>query len=411
MIAQALLRIRVGLGEAVFYGPGPLAGTLTPILLAVGGIAAVPGGSCRSSQSGLFETISWSLTTPSSGTWDNGADGYVQITELKPSLTKKFSAGSVKKGETLTLTFTLTNPADAAAQTGLAEQFGAIAVGGKANAAGYSGVAVGTYAQALGSRSLAFGRQAVSAAYSSVALGYVSYAQSEGAVAIGNSAWAANNRSIAIGGAVERDANGQLVTNWSAAEQTKAGGSQSIAMGVRARTKSLVVDDPDTVANEADPGGASDAIAIGTDAQANGDRSLAIGRQNQAGNEQSIGIGAGNTATGKLSIGIGSSNVASGEQSLSLGAGNNALGRGSISIGTETTAGGLRSIAFGVRASTKEANPDVPDDVAAIDAIAIGTNTKANGDRSVSIGTGSQASSGAVSIGDATARRIADRYV
>lgn len=98
-------------------------------------------------------------------------------------------------------------------------------------------------------------------------------------------------------------------------------------MGVRARTKSLVVDDPDTVANEADPGGASDAIAIGTDAQANGDRSLAIGRQNQAGNEQSIGIGAGNTATGKLSIGIGSSNVASGEQSLSLGAGNNAWGR------------------------------------------------------------------------------------
>ncbi|RVO18599.1 adhesin [Sinorhizobium meliloti] len=249
---------------------------------------------------------------------------------------------------------------------------------------------------------MALGRQSVSAGSGSLAFGNGSYANSNGSVAIGQSAYAANVRAIAIGG--------DDAFAWREAEQTKAGGSQSIAMGVRARTKSLVVDDPDTVANEADPGGASDAIAIGTDAQANGDRSLAIGRQNQAGNEQSIGIGAGNTATGKLSIGIGSSNVASGEQSLSLGAGNNALGQGSISIGTETTAGGLRSIAFGVRASTKEANLDIPDDVAAIDAIAIGTNTKANGDRSVSIGTGSQAGSGAVSIGDA-AKAVGDKSV
>lgn len=278
----------------------------------------------------------------------------------------------------------------------------AIAIGGLATSSGVSGIAIGSVAQSLGSNSVALGRQSVSAGSGSLAFGNGSYANSNGSVAIGQSAYAANVRAIAIGG--------DDAFAWREAEQTKAGGSQSIAMGVRARTKSLVVDDPDTVANEADPGGASDAIAIGTDAQANGDRSLAIGRQNQAGNEQSIGIGAGNTATGKLSIGIGSSNVASGEQSLSLGAGNNALGQGSISIGTETTAGGLRSIAFGVRASTKEANLDIPDDVAAIDAIAIGTNTKANGDRSVSIGTGSQASSGAVSIGDA-AKAVGDKSV
>ncbi|MGH0294692.1 prealbumin-like fold domain-containing protein [Sinorhizobium meliloti] len=99
---------------------GGSAGSGYPYNASNNGTASTGGGSCRSSQGGLFETISWSLTTPSSGTWDNGADGYVQITELKPSLTKKFSASSVKKGETFTLTFTLANPADAAAQTGLA---------------------------------------------------------------------------------------------------------------------------------------------------------------------------------------------------------------------------------------------------------------------------------------------------
>ncbi|WP_324762819.1 hypothetical protein SO078_02070 [Sinorhizobium meliloti] len=77
------------------------------------------GGSCRLNQAGLFETISWSLTSVSSGTWKDGADGYVEIVELKPSLSKSFAASSVKRGENVALTFTITNPTGAAAQNGL----------------------------------------------------------------------------------------------------------------------------------------------------------------------------------------------------------------------------------------------------------------------------------------------------
>ncbi|RVH00094.1 DUF11 domain-containing protein, partial [Sinorhizobium meliloti] len=100
---------------------GGKAGSGYPYNATSSGTASEGGGSCYSNKSGLFvRTPSSSLTAVNSNENNKGADGYVQITELKPSLTKKFSAGSVKKGETFTLTFTLTNPADAAAQTGLA---------------------------------------------------------------------------------------------------------------------------------------------------------------------------------------------------------------------------------------------------------------------------------------------------
>ena len=55
------------------------------------------------------------------GVVTNGPAGYVIIDAvLSPSLTKAFSAASIEKGSTVTLTFSLSNPSGATAQTGLA---------------------------------------------------------------------------------------------------------------------------------------------------------------------------------------------------------------------------------------------------------------------------------------------------
>lgn len=84
------------------------------------GTPSTGGSSCRSNQSSLFATgPSTSSTAANSSNGRKGADGYVEILELKPSLSKNFAASSVKRGENVALTFTITNPTGAAAQNGL----------------------------------------------------------------------------------------------------------------------------------------------------------------------------------------------------------------------------------------------------------------------------------------------------
>ncbi|PST27163.1 DUF11 domain-containing protein [Mesorhizobium plurifarium] len=86
-----------------------------------GGSASGGGSSCRTSDGSVFAAgPTLSLGTRALNSGNEGPLGFVEITALKPSLTKAFSTASVKKGETFSLTFTLSNPSGAAAQSGLA---------------------------------------------------------------------------------------------------------------------------------------------------------------------------------------------------------------------------------------------------------------------------------------------------
>lgn len=91
-----------------------------------GGAAATAGTSCwRSGTTAFVATPTVTSGTQASGSTQgvvgNGPNGYVTIDAvLSVSLTKAFGASSVEKGASTSLTFTLSNPSGAAAQTGLA---------------------------------------------------------------------------------------------------------------------------------------------------------------------------------------------------------------------------------------------------------------------------------------------------
>ncbi|UXU85357.1 YadA family autotransporter adhesin [Burkholderia sp. S-53] len=114
---------------------------------------------------------------------------------------------------------------------------GAIAIGVGSQALANSATAIGTVAVAQGNTSLAVGRQSAAIGDFSMALGNVADAHGTSSIALGHSALASGDRSIAIGGANPTSSDG--VSNgaaYDAATQTRAGGTQSVAIGAGAQT-------------------------------------------------------------------------------------------------------------------------------------------------------------------------------
>ncbi|TDA48662.1 YadA-like family protein [Burkholderia pyrrocinia] len=114
---------------------------------------------------------------------------------------------------------------------------GAIAIGVGSQALANSAMAIGTVAVAQGNTSLAVGRQSAAVGDFSMALGNVADAHGTSSIALGHSALASGDRSIAIGGANPTSSDG--VSNgaaYDAATQTRAVGTQSVAIGAGAQT-------------------------------------------------------------------------------------------------------------------------------------------------------------------------------
>ncbi|HDR9014097.1 TPA: YadA-like family protein [Burkholderia vietnamiensis] len=114
---------------------------------------------------------------------------------------------------------------------------GGIAIGVGAQALANSATAIGTVALAQGNTALAMGRQSAAIGDYSMALGNVGDAHGTSSIALGHSALASGDRSIAIGGANPTTSDG--VSNgasYDAATQTRAGGTQSVAIGAGAQT-------------------------------------------------------------------------------------------------------------------------------------------------------------------------------
>nr|WP_244980418.1 YadA-like family protein [Burkholderia paludis] len=114
---------------------------------------------------------------------------------------------------------------------------GAIAIGIGSQALANSATAIGTVALAQGNTSLAVGRQSAAVGDFSMALGNVADAHGTSSIALGHSALASGDRSVAIGGANPTTSDGvSSGAAYDAASQTRAAGSQSVAIGAGAQT-------------------------------------------------------------------------------------------------------------------------------------------------------------------------------
>lgn len=88
-------------------------------------------------------------------------------------------------------------------------------------------------------------------------------------------------------------------------------------------------------------------IAIGTEAQGQGDFAVAIGFETRANESTSMALGKSCVASGALSVAIGSSNNATQPLACALGVSSTASAPNSFALGTGASAGGINSISIG----------------------------------------------------------------
>ena len=159
-------------------------------------------------------------------------------------------------------------------------------------------------------------------------------------------AWAAMNTKPATGGAVFAIGDGS----------TSANGTGALAIGNNAQAKT------------------NGALAIGPNSThttiANGNNAIAIGVNLQATGQKAIGIGTDTTANGSGAIAIGNNDA-------NRMANQGVNGNGAIGVGSNLTANGNNAIAVGTEAQAT-----------AISAVAVGANTQATGAEAVAIGKG-----------------------
>ena len=159
-------------------------------------------------------------------------------------------------------------------------------------------------------------------------------------------AWAAMNAKPATGGAVFAIGDGS----------TSANGTGALAIGNNAQAKT------------------NGALAIGPNSThttiANGNNAIAIGVNLQATGQKAIGIGTDTTANGSGAIAIGNNDA-------NRMANQGVNGNGAIGVGSNLTANGNNAIAVGTEAQAT-----------AISAVAVGANTQATGAEAVAIGKG-----------------------
>ncbi|ABE75006.1 YadA-like family protein [Psychrobacter cryohalolentis] len=152
----------------------------------------------------------------------------------------------------------------------------------------------------------------------------------------------------------------------------------------------------------------TDALAVGSNAIANGDRSTAVGENAKAIGIQASAFGAGAEATARSSLASGFEAKAKSGESVALGVRSSAEGLGATAVGPTANARGEDSVALGRRSKADGAgamalggfSEAVGENASAVgfnaeatnkNATAIGVNAKALGERSVAIGEGAQA--------------------
>ena len=203
--------------------------------------------------------------------------------------------------------------------------------------------------------------------------------------AIGDGSTSANGTgALAIGNNAQAKTNGALAIGPNSTHTTIANGNNAIAIGVNLQATG------------------QKAIGIGTDTTANGSGAIAIGNNdanrmaNQGVNGNgAIGVGSNLTANGNNAIAVGTEAQATANHAIAIGTGTRAMGEDSIAIGRSegtklTRADNKQSVAIGWTAQATGATQAVaigPDAIASgTQSTSIGNNTRATGDSSIAIG-------------------------
>jgi len=334
----------------------------------------------------------------------------------------------------------------------IASATGTIAVGDRAEASGENAIAIGKNSLATGSQAIGVGSRAGNggAAYgdNADAGGTIMSATPtviEG-TAIGNGSIVNVNNGVALGSksVANRTATGSgtvfVPTSASglAIESTRSTALGAVSVGNNIDGNRQIVnvaagrDDSDAVnvsqlraldtivagidfpirSSNAKPYTTSvtgtDALAVGSNAIANGDRSTAVGENAKAIGIQASAFGAGAEATARSSLASGFEAKAKSGESVALGVRSSAEGLGATAVGPTANARGEDSVALGRRSKADGAgamalggfSEAVGENASAVgfnaeatnkNATAIGVNAKALGERSVAIGEGAQA--------------------
>ena len=231
---------------------------------------------------------------------------------------------------------------------------GTVAIGGSnastaALADGNNAIAIGTSANSNAAKAVSIGSDTIASDQFTTALGGRAEAKARGATAIGGWTQATGQFAVAIGGSdIYGRGNNTELNDGSGA--TLASGARSTAIGRRAKASGN-----DTLAfgTNAEATGV-DAVAFGTNANASILKSIAIGKNTQATGEASIVIGSDDPlygeikATSRQGIAIGTGAKATGAtQAVAIGPDAQATGAQSTSIGNNTRAKGDSSVAIG----------------------------------------------------------------
>ncbi|WP_162099160.1 ESPR-type extended signal peptide-containing protein [Veillonella sp. R32] len=278
-----------------------------------------------------------------------------------------------------------------------------VAIGASATANGPWSSSFGTASHTTGNRATSLGNGATAQGQGATALGALSYARATGALAIGTSVFSIPDATnpAQVSTVQETKADKQYATAIGSGAQ--ATGDRAIAMGYTAKAQA-----PDTIVigNNARTGSimltaegsdtpvellSSSAISIGKDAYSIGKQTIAMGELANASGNGSVSIGhTASSVNGGAAVGAGARALK--DLATAFGPNARALADRGMAIGASAEAGGEWSAAVGVssRASKNRA-------------VAVGTNTTASGLGATSLGTAANASGdGAIALGAPT---------
>jgi len=282
----------------------------------------------------------------------------------------------------------------------------AVAIGYEAKATAQDTIALGLDAQAQALGGVALGKGSRVNALNSVALGQNSVATVQsGASFLTNVAADANNGTVSVGAVgserrIINVADGSADTDAVNVAQLKA--LDTIVAGIDFPIRSSSTQPYTTSVT------GIDALAVGSNANANGDSSTAVGENAFANGIQASAFGAGAEATARSSLASGFEAKAKGGESVALGVKSsaeslgatavgptaNARGEDSVALGRRSRADGDGALALGGFSKAVGANASAVGFKAEAtnkNATAIGVNAKALGERSVALGEGAQA--------------------
>ncbi|WP_324682268.1 YadA-like family protein [Bibersteinia trehalosi] len=247
----------------------------------------------------------------------------------------------------------------------------AIVIGNNAAAKSNANIVIGDSANANGSYSIVIGQNATivaeggKTANNALVIGKGAKATNQGTISLGLESRANGERSIAIGG-----------QTGSTNKKTVANGTDSIAFGMGASTKSNASNSVALGVNSTVMESGINAMALGVNASSAGSQGLAIGAfANASGMYNSLAIGTSSIANATSASAIGYQAKATGNNSSSFGASSQALGTNSAALGTNATANANSANALGYQAKAMGNN-----------STSLGTSSQALGENSAALG-------------------------